>query len=106
MWHQHLFEDVPFDVTLDDFSVDLRHIWLQLAQLGVPACGMSFSLSAQMLLTVRESQTETCLPWKIRLFSVIIDDYVHFRFAGFEDDVVHYGQNVRIKLCPFSESAA
>ena len=59
-----------------------------------------------MLLTVRESQTETCLLWKIRLFSVIIDDYVHFRFAGFEDDVVHYGQNVRIKLCPFSESAA
>ena len=26
--------------------------------------------------------------------------------SGFEDDTVHYGQNIRIKLCPFSESAA
>ena len=61
-----------------------------------------------MLLTVRESQTEIRLTLEILLFSVIVDDYglVHFRFAGFEDDVVHYGQNVRIKLCPFSESAA
>lgn len=103
---KHLLKMCHLMSFLDDFWVDLRHIWLQLAQLGVPACGMSFSLSAQMLLTVRESQTETCLLWKIRLFLVIIDDYVHFRFAGFEDDVVHYGQNVRIKLCPFSESAA
>lgn len=25
---------------------------------------------------------------------------------GFDDDVLHYGQNLRIKLCPFSESEA
>ena len=34
------------------------------------------------------------------------EDPVETVLPGFEDDTVHYGQNIRIKLCPFSESGA
>ena len=43
---------------------------------------------------------------QLRRFGAEMAGWLPCLDQGFEDDVLHYGQNLRMKLCPFSESKA